>query len=104
MEILLYVIVAIVLLVFALLAFEYRIRKPDALVLYERFGIEAVPFGLAHKLGLATPLLRMALVPRVMEARGLDVTPGMIDRLAAVGDDQTVAALEVIEDDLIGER
>ena len=41
-------------------------------------------------------LLRMALVPRVLEARGLDVTPGMIERLTAIGDLETVAALEVI--------
>jgi uncharacterized ferritin-like protein (DUF455 family) len=41
-------------------------------------------------------LLRMALVPRVLEARGLDVTPGMIRRLREVGDLATVAALEVI--------
>jgi uncharacterized ferritin-like protein (DUF455 family) len=41
-------------------------------------------------------LVRMALVPRVLEARGLDVTPGMIERLAAAGDHETVAALEVI--------
>nr|WP_245586053.1 ferritin-like domain-containing protein [Solimonas soli] len=42
------------------------------------------------------PLLRMALVPRVLEARGLDVTPGMMDRLRDVGDRDTVAVLEVI--------
>jgi len=41
-------------------------------------------------------LARMALVPRVLEARGLDVTPGMIARLRHVGDDATVAILEVI--------
>lgn len=41
-------------------------------------------------------LVRMALVPRVLEARGLDVTPGMIDRLTSVGDHETVAALEII--------
>lgn len=41
-------------------------------------------------------LVRMALVPRVLEARGLDVTPGMMERLGAVGDDHTVAVLEVI--------
>jgi uncharacterized ferritin-like protein (DUF455 family) len=41
-------------------------------------------------------LARMALVPRVLEARGLDVTPGMIERLRRVGDDATVAILEVI--------
>ncbi len=42
------------------------------------------------------PMVRMALVPRVLEARGLDVTPGMMDRLTAVGDLQTVAVLEII--------
>jgi len=41
-------------------------------------------------------LVRMALVPRVLEARGLDVTPGMIERLAAAGDHETVAALRII--------
>jgi len=41
-------------------------------------------------------LVRMALVPRVLEARGLDVTPGMIGRLNAAGDEKTVAALDVI--------
>jgi uncharacterized ferritin-like protein (DUF455 family) len=41
-------------------------------------------------------LVRMALVPRVLEARGLDVTPGMIERLQATGDTATVAALRVI--------
>jgi len=41
-------------------------------------------------------LVRMALVPRVLEARGLDVTPGMIDRLAAIGDRETIDVLEVI--------
>jgi uncharacterized ferritin-like protein (DUF455 family) len=41
-------------------------------------------------------LVRMALVPRVLEARGLDVTPGMIERLRQVGDEETVAVLEVI--------
>ena len=39
---------------------------------------------------------RMALVPRVLEARGLDVTPGMIERLRHLGDTGTVAILEVI--------
>jgi uncharacterized ferritin-like protein (DUF455 family) len=48
------------------------------------------------------PLPRMALVPRVMEARGLDVTPGMIDRLRAVGDDETAARLAIILRDEVG--
>ena len=41
-------------------------------------------------------LVRMALVPRVLEARGLDVTPGMIQRLRSAGDQDTIAVLEVI--------
>lgn len=40
--------------------------------------------------------VRMALVPRVLEARGLDVTPGMIERLRGCGDMATIAVLEVI--------
>jgi uncharacterized ferritin-like protein (DUF455 family) len=41
-------------------------------------------------------LSRMALVPRVLEARGLDVTPGMIARLRDCGDAASAAILEVI--------
>ncbi len=48
------------------------------------------------------PLVRMALVPRVMEARGLDVTPGIMEKFRAVGDDETVAVLEIILRDEIG--
>lgn len=44
-------------------------------------------------------LARMALVPRVLEARGLDVTPGMIQRLKGLGDTDTIAILEVILDE-----
>jgi uncharacterized ferritin-like protein (DUF455 family) len=40
--------------------------------------------------------VRMALVPRVLEARGLDVTPGMIARLEGTGDRRTVDILHVI--------
>ncbi len=47
-------------------------------------------------------LIRMALVPRVLEARGLDVTPGMIERLLKVGDKATVDILRIILRDEIG--
>lgn len=47
-------------------------------------------------------LHRMALVPRVMEARGLDVTPAMIGRFRQFGDDAAAAILEVIYRDEIG--
>ena len=41
-------------------------------------------------------LARMALVPRLLEARGLDVTPGMIARFRSLGDLESVAILETI--------
>ena len=47
-------------------------------------------------------LIRMALVPRVLEARGLDVTPGMMQRLREAGDEPTIAILEIILRDEIG--
>ncbi|MEB8433462.1 ferritin-like domain-containing protein [Cocleimonas sp. KMM 6892] len=47
-------------------------------------------------------LIRMALVPRVLEARGLDVTPGMIERFLKAGDNETVDILRIILNDEIG--
>jgi uncharacterized ferritin-like protein (DUF455 family) len=44
----------------------------------------------------ASVLARMALVPRVLEARGLDVTPGIITRLRGLGDAESIAVLELI--------
>ena len=48
------------------------------------------------------PLARMALVPRLMEARGLDVTPLIQKKLAQAGDAQAVAILQRILDDEVG--
>jgi uncharacterized ferritin-like protein (DUF455 family) len=45
------------------------------------------------------PLARMALVPRVLEARGLDVTPGMMQKLTQAGDAATAAVLDIILSD-----
>ena len=47
-------------------------------------------------------IARMALVPRVLEARGLDVTPGMIQRLQGHGDSATVDILKIIFEQEIG--
>lgn len=47
-------------------------------------------------------MTRMALVPRVLEARGLDVTPAMMERLTSAGDHQTVSLLAIILRDEIG--
>ena len=47
-------------------------------------------------------LARMALVPRFMEARGLDVTPGMIAKLKNIDDTASVNVLERILHDEVG--
>jgi len=47
-------------------------------------------------------LIRMALVPRVMEARGLDVTPGIIARFKSSGDEHAVSILNVILEEEVG--
>jgi len=46
-------------------------------------------------------LVRMALVPRILEARGLDVAPPMIDKLNAQGDTQSATILKRIYTDEI---
>ena len=50
----------------------------------------------------ADPLARMALVPRTLEARGLDATPPMQARLAKAGDMHAVAILDVILREEVG--
>jgi uncharacterized ferritin-like protein (DUF455 family) len=47
-------------------------------------------------------MARMALVPRTLEARGLDATPPMQDRLRRAGDLRAVEILDVILRDEIG--
>lgn len=47
-------------------------------------------------------LARMALIPRTMEARGLDVSPGLRDKLAQAGDQAAAAILDIILRDEIG--
>ncbi len=47
-------------------------------------------------------LVRMALVPRVLEARGLDASPELQRKLANIGDEASVAILDIILRDEIG--
>ncbi|HVJ40678.1 MAG TPA: ferritin-like domain-containing protein [Dongiaceae bacterium] len=47
-------------------------------------------------------LARLAIVPLVLEARGLDVTPTMIADLTRIGDAESAAVLQRIYDDEIG--
>ena len=48
------------------------------------------------------PLVRMALVPRVLEARGLDATPRIVEKLRAENDTRMVEILAIVERDEIG--
>jgi uncharacterized ferritin-like protein (DUF455 family) len=48
------------------------------------------------------PLVRMALVPRVLEARGLDATPAIVEKLKSVNDTKAVGILAIVERDEIG--
>lgn len=48
------------------------------------------------------PLVRMALVPRVLEARGLDATPLIVEKLKTAQDTRMIEILAIIERDEIG--
>lgn len=50
----------------------------------------------------ADVLARMALVPRTMEARGLDASPALRNKLAQIGDLEAAAILDIILRDEIG--
>lgn len=58
-------------------------------------------WGMAYKTAF-DPLLRMALVPRVLEARGLDVTPGIRRKVEQRGDTETCRVLDIIYRDEVG--
>ncbi len=47
-------------------------------------------------------LARLAVAPMVLEARGLDVTPGMIEKLDAAGDRESADILRTIYEEEIG--
>ncbi len=56
-----------------------------------------------HAVDTADDLLaRLAIVPRCMEARGLDVTPAMIEKFKGLNDQSSVALLSRILEDEIG--
>ena len=41
-------------------------------------------------------MARLAIIPLVLEARGLDITPPMLDKVRAQKDEKTAAILEII--------
>lgn len=68
---------------------------------YGDFAAHDGLWGMAEKTA-ADPIARMALVPRTLEARGLDVTPAMQAGFDRAGDDAAAAILAVILADEIG--
>jgi len=68
---------------------------------YGDFTAHAHLWDMAYKTAY-DPLLRMALVPRVLEARGLDVTPAIRAKVAQRGDEETCAVLDIIYRDEVG--
>lgn len=68
---------------------------------YGAFPAHGGLWELAEKTAL-DPLARMALVPRLMEARGLDVTPDIQHKLRSIGDKAGAAILDIILRDEIG--
>jgi uncharacterized ferritin-like protein (DUF455 family) len=55
-----------------------------------------------HAKDTADDLLAGTMVPRCMEARGLDVTPAIIEKFKALGDEASVAILNRILTDEVG--
>lgn len=45
---------------------------------------------------------RLAIAPLVLEARGLDVTPQLIDKVNSAGDEDSAAILQIIMEDEVG--
>lgn len=68
---------------------------------YGDFSAHGHLWDMAYKTAF-DPLLRMALVPRVLEARGLDVTPAIRAKVAQRGDTETCDVLDIIYRDEVG--
>ena len=78
---------------------NFRLRELD--FEYGDFDAHNGLWELAEKTAY-NPIARMALVPKLMEARGLDVTPLIIEKFKNIEDKNTVKILEKILLDEIG--
>jgi uncharacterized ferritin-like protein (DUF455 family) len=85
-------------------AYHFRLLRDHLLTLGKDYGDYPAHAGL-WELARKTahdPLARMALVPRLMEARGLDVTPDIQRKLTGYGDRAGAALLDIILRDEVG--
>ena len=83
---------------------HFELIRTHLLTLQVNYGDFPAHSGLwDHAKDTADDLLaRLAMVPRCMEARGLDVTPAIIAKFRQMGDDSSVALLNRILTDEIG--
>jgi uncharacterized ferritin-like protein (DUF455 family) len=83
---------------------HFELIRAHLLAMNVRYGDLPAHNGLwDHAKDTAEDLLaRLAMVPRCMEARGLDVTPAIIDKFRQLGDDSSVALLNRILTDEVG--
>ncbi|VAW93069.1 FIG00005326: uncharacterized protein [hydrothermal vent metagenome] len=85
-------------------AYHYTILEQHLMSLDYHYGDFKAHNGL-WRMALETahdPLIRMALVPRVLEARGLDVTPSIVKKLHYIKDNEAIRILDIIFQDEIG--
>lgn len=85
-------------------AYHYTLLADRLAELGHRYGDFTAHAGLCDMADKTAhdPLARMALVPRLLEARGLDVTPAMQAKLRQAGDHTTADLLDIILRDEIG--
>lgn len=85
-------------------AFHFSLLRTHLISLGHDYGDFEAHDGL-WQMALQTahdPLVRMALVPRVLEARGLDASPALMRKFESVGDQRAVEILGIILRDEIG--
>jgi uncharacterized ferritin-like protein (DUF455 family) len=83
---------------------HFELIRTHLLAMHVNYGDLPAHSGLwDHAKDTADDLLaRLAMVPRCMEARGLDVTPAIIAKFRQLGDDSSVALLNRILTDEVG--
>lgn len=85
-------------------AYHFRLLREHLRTLGYDYGSFNAHDGLWEMAAKTThdPLHRMALVPRLLEARGLDASPAIIAKLRQIGDARGAQVLEIILRDEIG--
>ncbi|WP_185982713.1 ferritin-like domain-containing protein [Aureimonas mangrovi] len=80
---------------------HFRLLSTRLVELGSFYGAQPAHDGLWQAVGVTAHDLgaRLAVVPLILEARGLDVTPSLLVKLREAGDEETAAILEIIYND-----